>query len=229
MKDWKIVLLNGVITAVILFAGIKWLVPDAPALDSGKIEKTLAIQMERLQTRLTSMEETLSKQTPPAAVISGQRREPDETLQKVEQKLDVLLGKLTFLQQKIDTFKPGPGFGNNIPAVPGGERQPFSGGGGQGRLDWLENLSPERRNEVNMIFEEHTKRIREKLPAPTDGSPPDREAMRKVLQESKEELRETMREVLSDEEYQQFISSLPKRRPVMPGNGRPEQGLGGLR
>lgn len=33
------------IIAVVLFAGIKWLVPDTPVLNAGKIEKTFAIQM----------------------------------------------------------------------------------------------------------------------------------------------------------------------------------------
>ena len=106
MKEWKIILANGVITAVVLFAGIKWLVPDAPVLNAGKIEKTFAIQMERLQAKLDSMEQTLSKQKPPGSALSEQPGVLDDTLQKVERKLDVLLGKITFLEQKIDTVKP---------------------------------------------------------------------------------------------------------------------------
>lgn len=229
MKDWKIILANGVITALILFAGIKWLVPDVPVLDGDKIEKTLSIQIERLQAGLNSMEQALLKQAPPGSALSEQRRAPDDNLQKIEQKLDVLLGKITFLQQKIDTMKPGSGFGSNALATSGADRQSPSRMGRPGRIDWLENLSPEKRSEVDMIFEEHAKLIREKLPPSSDGSPPDREAMRQVLRESDVELRETLREVLSEEEYQQFINSLPKRRPSLPGNGGPEQGLGGLR
>ena len=118
MKDWKIILANGAITAVVLFAGIKWLVPDAPALDADKIEKTFANQMERLQTRLDSMEQTLSKQKPPGAALSEQPGGQDDNLQKMERKLGVLLGKITFLEQKIDTVKPASGFGDDMVRAP---------------------------------------------------------------------------------------------------------------
>ncbi len=95
-------------------------------------------------------------------------------------------------------------------------------------MRWLEDLSPEKRKEVDMVFEEHAKRVREKLPSPSEGLRPNREAMRQVLRESDEELRKTLREVLSEEEYQQFINSLPKR-PPLPGNEGSEQGPGGLK
>ena len=228
MKDWKIILANGAITAVVLFAGIKWLVPDAPVLNAGKIEKTFAIQMERLQAKLDSMEQTLSKQKPPGSALSGQPGGLDDNLQKVERKLDVLLGKITFLEQKIDTVKPASGFGDDRVRAPGGQAQPSSRVGARNPMRWLEDLSPEKRKEVDMVFEEHAKRVREKLPPPSEGRRPNREAMRQVLRESDEELRETLREVLSEEEYQQFMNSLPKR-PPLPGNEGSEQGPGGSR
>ena len=229
MKGWQIILVNGVVTAIVLFVGIKWLVPDAPPLlDVGKIEKALAIQMERLQTRLDSMEQTLSKQKPPGAALSEQSRVHDDNLQKVERKLDMLLGKITFLEQKIDTVKPASGFGDDMVRAPRVQPQPSSRVGAGNPMSWLEDLSPEKRKEVNMVFEEHTKRVREKLPPPSEGTPPNREAIRKALRESDEELRETLREFLSEEEYQQFMNSLPKR-PPLPGNEGSEQGPGGLR
>ena len=228
MKDWKVIVANGVITAVVLFAGIKWLVPDAPALDAVKIEKILATQMERLQTRLDSMEQTLSKQKPPGAALSEQPRVQDDNLQKVERKLDMLLGKLTFLEQKIDTVKPASGFEDDMVRAPRGQPQPSSRVGARNPVSWLEDLSPEKRKEVNMVFEEHSKRVREKLPPPSEGQRPNREAMRQAVRESDEELRETLREVLSEEEYQKFMNSLPKR-PPLPGNEGSEQGPGGLR
>jgi hypothetical protein len=229
MKDWKIIIANGVITAVILFAGIKWLVPEAPSLDVGKIEETLAIQMERLQTRLNNMEQSLSKQKTPAAALSEQRKVPDDNLQKVERKLDVLLGKVTFLEQKLDATKLASGFGSNLVSSPNGQNQLFSKMGAQNPINWVENLSPEKRNAVDMIFEEHGRGIREKLPPPSEGPPPNREAIRKIFRENDEELRERLREVLSEEEYQSFLDSLPKKRPPFPGSGGPEQGSGGLR
>ena len=228
MKDWKILLANGVVTAVVLFVGIKWLVPDAPALNTGKIEKALAIQMEGLQTRLNSMEQTLLKQALAGAALSEQPGVLDDNLQKVERKLDVLLGKVTFLEQKIDTVKPASGFGDDRISAPRGQAQPSSRVGARNPMSWLEDLSPEKRKEVNMVFEEHAKRVREKLPPPSEGRRPNREAMRQALRESDEELRETLREVLSEEEYQQFMNSLPKRPPLL-GNEGSEQGLGGLK
>jgi len=147
----------------------------------------------------------------------------------VERKLDVVLGKLTFLEQKIDTVKPASGFGSNPVAAPRREGLLPSRAGARSQMEWFENLPPEKRDEVNMIFEEHARRIREKLPPPSDGSLPNREAMRQVLRESDEELRESLREVLSEEDYQKFVNSLPKRRPPLPGSGGPERGPGGLR
>jgi len=61
----------------------------------------------------------------------------DDNLQKVERKLDMLLGKITFLEQKIDTVKPASGFGDDMVRAPRGQPQPSSRAGARKNINNL--------------------------------------------------------------------------------------------
>ena len=221
---WKSILVNALITVVVIFAGIKIFVPSTPPVDVDKIQKILTIQIKGVQARLGAIEDALSQQEGAVRPLSGQPTVTAETLQKMDRKLDVIVGKLSLMEQRIDNARAPSDSQPDFPAgVKAQGRMPARSGAGNPAA-WLDNLSEEKRSEVEAIFKENARHIREKLPAKPDGRPPDRETMRKMVEESQQELKEELKEVLSEEEYQSFLDSFPKRpqtrTPAFPEGGR---------
>jgi len=170
---WKSILVNAIITVVVIFAGIKMFVPSTPPVDVGKIQETLAIEMKGVQARLGAIEEALSQQAGAVRPLSGQTTVTAETLQKMDRKLDVIVGKLSLMEQRIDNAQGPSGSQPDFPAGAKGQRQMPARSGAGKPAAWLDNLSEEKRSEVEAVFKENARSIREKLPAEPDGRPPD--------------------------------------------------------
>jgi hypothetical protein len=204
MKAWANILVNGFVTILAVFIVIKLLVPNTPPIDVSKIQETLATQMKSVEVRLSAIEDDLSNQ-------------------KLDRKLDMIIGKLSVLEREIGDIQLASALQRSSPPpmisgqlqMPGQMRR-------QNPMGWLENLSDEKRREVELIFEEHARRIRERLPAEPDGRLPDPVSMKKIMEESDWELREELKAVLTDEEYQSFLDSHPKtilmKGPSLPGS-----------
>ena len=223
MKAWKTILVNGFVTIVAVFVAIELFVPNTPPIDVSKIQETLVNQMKGVQVKLSAIEDGLSNQQTAVSSVTGRPTVRLENLQKMDRKLDMVLEKLSLLETKIDDVQPAPPLKRSFPAAIPGQRETGGQVRGPNAVSWLDNLSEEKRSEVEMIFEENTRRIRERLPIEPDGRPPDRESMKKVMEESDRELKEELKGVLSDEEYQSFLESLPRhssmKAPAFPGSG----------
>jgi hypothetical protein len=192
MKAWTNILVNGFITVLAVFIVIKLVAPNTPPIDVSKIRETLATQMKSIEVRLSAIEDDLSNQ-------------------KQDRKLDMITGKLSVLEKKIDDVQLASALqSSSPPPMISGQLQMPAQMTGQNPMGWLGNLSDEKRREVDLIFEEHARRVRERLPVETDGSLPDPVSIKKIMDESDWELREELKAVLSDEEYQSFLDSLPK-------------------
>ncbi len=59
--------------------------------------------------------------------------------------------------------------------------------------------------------------MRENLPPPNpDGSLPDHQTILEIMKESDLQLKQELKTILTEEEYQQFLDSLPEPVPEMP-------------
>ena len=204
MKAWTSILVNGFITVLAVFIVIKLLAPNTPPIDVDKIREILATQLKSVQVRLSAIEDDLSNQ-------------------KQDRKLDMIIGKLSVLERKIDDVQLSRTLqSSSPPPMISGQSQTAIQMRRQNPMGWLENLSDEKRREVELIFEEHARRIRERLPVEPDGSLPDPVSMKKIMDESDWELKEELKAVLTNEEYQSFLDSLPKvhsiKGPSLPGS-----------
>jgi hypothetical protein len=196
MKAGISIIVNFLVTVLAVFTATKLFIPSTPTIDSAKIPETLTTQIKDIQMRLGAIEDSLSNQ-------------------KLDHKLDIIMEKLSILETRIDdiqpthTSQPRP-----LSSLAPNNLQESFRTTGQNPIGWLQNLSEEKRREVDYIFEEHAKRLRERLPLESDGRLPDRESIKKIMDESDLELKEELKAVLTDEEYQSFLDSHPKAHSI---------------
>jgi hypothetical protein len=222
MKSWQSILINGCITVVAVFVANNIFVPDAPPDKTKEIPEALNAQIKNIQLKLNAIEEGLSNQKVATNPSSGKPTKGLENLQKLDRKLDMVIGKISFLEKKIDDIQLAPASKPSYPTAIPGQREMGTQRGGANPAGWLDNISATKRSEVEVVFEENANRIREKLPPGPDGQLPDPELMQEVMEESDRELKEELKRVLSEEEYQSFLDSLPKpfsiKDPALPGS-----------
>jgi hypothetical protein len=85
---------------------------------------------------------------------------------------------------------------------------------------WLKELPQEKRVAVDEVFKEQSEILRERLAAlSAKGGAPNPIAMREIIEENNQELKDTLKDVLDKEEYQKFLYSLPElpEPPTIPG------------
>lgn len=222
MKPWQNILVNVFAVLLSVLIGVRLFSPSIPPPDIGDIQHALNSQMKDIQTALTGIQEAIQKQQ---AIIQSTTTSPTtniDGLPEINQKLDMIIGKMRLLQGQLNDFKPGPARPKFPPLTSSGG-SPMPNIGRQNPMAWIEALPDQKRQEVNQIFEDHARRIRERLPASAEGGLPDLDTMRKLRKESEWELKEDLKAILTDEEYQGFLDSHPKPQardlplPSMPG------------
>ncbi len=220
MKSWQGILINACVTALAVFVAIALFLPDAPPDKTKEIREVLGKQIDGVQLKLNAIEDEISKQEKQAPFTTTQPKPLDnsEALSKLNQKLDMVLGKLAVLENN-DRPAPGPNTFRRSSAPPMIQRQapPAFSAKGQKPSNWIDTLPDDKKREVKIIFEDHLQQLRDKLPPPDpDGKLPDRETIRSVVQESDLLLKQDLKAVLSEEEYQQFLDSHQQSRGQLP-------------
>ena len=224
MKSWQDILINGCITVLAVFVAIGAFTPDAPPDRTKEIQAALNAQVEDIQLKLNAIEDAVLKQKE-QAVITPAPSEPakkSEALPKLDQKLDMILGKLAVLENQRSRTQAPQNFGRSFrpPMVPRG-LPPALSATGKGPTIWIDSLPDDKKQEVEIIFEEHLQRMRDKLPPPgPDGRAPDRETVAGIMKENGLQLRQELKTILNEEEYQQFLDSHPgpvTQPPRLPG------------
>jgi hypothetical protein len=224
MKSWQSILISGCITILVITVAIGLFLSDAQPDKTKEILKSLDDQINEIngiQLKLTAIEEAILNQKSqvlmtPATNVSV---ENPEFAAKLNQKLDLILEKLhvfenhrSFTQQVPQTF--GSSFGPT-PKLPGQLPLSFSAKGKKPTI-WIDRLSGDKKREVEIIFEENAARLRENLPPLNpDGSMPDHQTISEIVQESDLQLKQDLKTVLTEEEYQQFLDSQPEPLPEM--------------
>ena len=221
MKSWQGILINGCITVLAVFMAVGLFLPDAPPDKTKEIPEALNAQIKDVRLKLTAIEDAILKQKEQAAITPAPS-EPTENpgaLAKLGQKLDMILGKLAVLEnqgsgaQAPQTF--GRSFGSS-PMLPGQLPTSLFAKGHNPR-SWIDNLPDDKKQEVEIILQENAIRIREKLPPPDpDGTLPDRETVTRIIKENDLLLKQELKAVLNEEEYQQFQDAHPRLRIQFP-------------
>lgn len=221
MKSWQSILINGCVTILAVFVAIGLFTPDTPPDRANEISEALTAQIKGIQLKLNSVEEAVlnaNKQilmTPPPAE-SGKTT---AAFPKLDQKLDMILGKLTVIENQRSRTQAPQNFGRSFGPPPILQRQsrPPLSATGENPTSWINRLSEDKKREVEIIFEENSAQLRENLPPPNpDGSLPDHQTILEIMKESDLQLKQELKTILTEEEYQQFLDSLPEPVPEMP-------------
>ena len=201
--DWKSIVTQSVLTAAAVMIGIRFLIPSSVGhLEA--FQKSLSIQIQLIESRLNKIENTLAIQKQGPSPASGQSALP-QGLNEISQSLHTIMESLARLESKSAISRPQQ---PPISSVTPDSKVPFMRPPmGTDPTAWIQKLPAKKRRKVEEIFKQHADILRAKLPS---GSPPNLETMRQVMEESENELRENLKAVLNDAEYQEFLNSIPK-------------------
>ncbi len=72
---------------------------------------------------------------------------------------------------------------------------------------WMSKLSEEKRKQVQQIFQERLAAMQTAIGTSPGDAPPSAEEVRTVLEESRQDLKDQLAEILSDEEYDAFVKT----------------------
>lgn len=208
MIDWKSILINGFITLIVVFVGIKLFVPDNP-LSVDEIQSSPKVRESKIETASTQQK-------------VGQIPHPDysaalaENFHALNKSLQVIADRLALIEKKIDrdTTRSTPQKLPPTPSVIQSERRAMFPE--KNPTAWIQELEDKKREEVQRIFREHASRIREGLAAASVDGRPDPTRMRQIMKESDQQLKEDLKAALSEEDYQRYLDSLPKPLSMPP-------------
>jgi hypothetical protein len=201
--NWKSLVTQSVLTAAAVLIGIRFLIPSS----AGHLEafqKSLSVQMQLIESRLNKIESTLAIQKQGSFPASGQSTLP-QGLNEISQSLHTIMESLARLENKSAISRPQQPPISSV--TPGSKVPSMRAPTGTDPTAWIQKLPKKKRSKVEEIFKQHADILRAKLPS---GPPPNPETMRQVMEESENELRENLKAVLNDAEYQEFLSSIPK-------------------
>ncbi len=220
MKSWQIILINGCITVLAVFAAVGIFLPDAPPDNTKEIQESLDAQIKDVQLKLNIIEEAILKQKKRVLVspTSGGPTKNSEALSKLERKLDMILGKLTVLENSGTETQGAQTFGRSFrPPMKPPQLPTQLSAKGENPTSWIDSLPDNKKREVEIIFEEHLQQMRNNLPPPDpDGRLPDRETITRIVKENDLLLKQELQSILNEKEYQQFLDSHPEPAILSP-------------
>ena len=221
MKSWQSTLINGCITVLSVFVAVGIFTPDAPPDKVKEIPEAFHAQIKDIKLKLNAIEDAVLKQKEQASIITvaSEPVKKAEALLKLNQKLDMILGKLSVLENKnTDPQTPrtlGRSFGP--PPMPPRHLPPSFSAKGGNPTNWINNLPDDKKREVKIIFEERLQQVRSNLPPPDpNGKLPDRETITRIVKENDLLLKQELQAILNEKEYQQFLDSHPEPTMLSP-------------
>ena len=201
--NWKSIVTQSILTAAAALIGIRLFLPSS-AGHLEALEKSLSGQIQLIEIHLNKIERALALQKQGSSSTSDQTALP-QGLNEISQNLHTIMESLARLENKsgISLSQQPP-----ISSVTPGSKVPFMRlPTGTDPTAWIHELPEERRGKVEEIFKQHADFLRARLPG---GAPFNPETMKQVMEESDNELRENLKAVLTDAEYNKFLSSIPK-------------------
>ncbi len=201
---WKSILIQTAVTLVAVLLGL-WFFDNSHNHHAGLLETP---EMEFLKDHLANIERTCAGRQQDSLGSSNQPSQP-ANIQEVIQSLRIITDTLSRLEAKIGTadrqkLPVNPFASINKGAPP--QRPSIA----NNPLGWMQGLTEEKRKNVDQIFKEQGNIMRERLPTIPGSDPPNSETLKQIIDENDQELREKLRSVLDEEEYRNFLNSVPK-------------------
>ena len=220
MKSWQGILINGCVTIIAVIVAIGIFIPDTPSDNTKEIQESLDTQVKGIQLKLSAIEAAVLKRRESISITPkpAESASNPEALSKLDQKLDMILGKLTLLENSGTETQRSQSFGRSFrPPMKPPQLPPQLSATGQSPSNWIDLLPEDKKREVEIIFEEHLQRMRNNLPPPDpDGRPPDRETVTRIVKENDLLLKQELQAILNEKEYQQFMDSHPEPAILSP-------------
>lgn len=202
---WKNILFQSSAVFIAVLISVRLFVPTGGT--SEKSDETLSAQVQLLSAQMQRIENQLNKIDNDIAgqQFSSSRTQWQARVDEMSQNLRAIKENLARLDNRSGTPRPvEPASGLTAPVGQVPVMKPSVTGD---PTAWIGKLSEEKRAKVEDIFNQHAESLREKLPQ--DG-PLDPEIMKQIMEESDRELRQNLKSSLSDQEYRDFLNSLPK-------------------
>lgn len=178
----------------------------------------LSVFPKVLQRAATDPAEQISVVVPAGARSSRVDVEVDrDLLQQIKSQLSSIEARLQVLEQRPATFPPGlPSVPAALPAVPplqlpDGSDAPWA---------WIEKLDPSKKVAVEKAFEAAAASARSRMPPP--GAVPDNSALEAAQDNLDQDLANRLRSILSPQEFEAYLASLPAALRVRIEAGKPE-------
>lgn len=208
--DWKTIVLQTLLTFVAVLVGIKFFAQD-PSNGVKAHQEAYTIHMRYLDSRLSEIEDKLAAQNIPSA----EQSEGTVNLKRINQTLAIVKERLAHLEKNLGNLS-NTDHSLEQGSLPSHSRIQDPPLPAMDPTAWIEELSEQKRNEVNEVFRKHAQTIRDSFSVGSESARPNPEQVMKVMDEADKQLHENMRSVLSEKEYQKFLNSLPKRLPMKP-------------
>ena len=185
-------------------------------------EETLSFAQRQLNERLDQLEDRLSQlkaSSAPTAQIVTQSQpvpviEPDE---KLLQQVAALSQRLDTLEkQKQKLWKATADLIRRQNALVRTQQDKTEA---EQVRDWMSNLDAEKKTQVQAVYREEMENMENAVSASSD-TPPAPEVMFRLLQESRERLKDKLKDILTEEEYHAFLQSTEEAEnlPIKPAS-----------
>jgi hypothetical protein len=207
--EWKVILFQSGAILIAVFLGMKFFGPT-PTEPNTTLQESFQASMHSLEVRLDKIVNMLSKQQqlrPSQSDLAASSINTDE----INRNLRTILATLSRLETKDNPVPPPKSSGGRplarelVPLKPPPTVNP---------VDWIQWLSEETRDQVNEIFREQASMLREKMALASEEGLPPLEKLQTIMEENNQELKNKLKSILNEEEYRNFLDSLPKPPPL---------------
>lgn len=207
---WPIFSYQVVVIVIAVFLGINFFALDTASV-SGPLQKAISTHMLGLDDRLKRIERAVSIQEKDATGLNEQSRgieKLDEiytTLHMIVERLDRQEQNFQSLEVALSRFPLNPTLKPNEPLGAGpllSEKNPPA---------WTQELPEEKQFEIDNIMMQHRAELKETFSSSfEENGPPPPERLRELMEQHELALEEKLQEILSDQEYENFLNSRPK-------------------
>jgi hypothetical protein len=230
--EWKGLLLQSGVMLIAVFVGMKFFGPMPPE-STTPLRESVQASLHTLEGRLDKILDMLAQQQQPGSRPSDRAASSLNT-EDIHRTLRTILATLSRLETK-DTPVPPPHSSPDgsplarapVPLTPPPLPLPHSSSDGSPLarapvpltpppvppMAWMQGLSEETLTQVDEIFQEHALLLREKMAVASEGGRPPLDELQTIMEETNEEVKNKLKAILNEEEYRNFLDSLPQPPP----------------
>ena len=203
--QWKALLLQSGATFIAVFLGMRFFSPTYTESNT-TLPEAFQAPLHSLEVRLDRIVNMLARQQQHGSgqVSQGVSSFNVDEIQRSLRTIMAILSQLEAKDGPVPTSKPfqrgSPSARQVMPLKPPPPVNP---------LGWMQGLPEDKRHQVDDVFQEQAVILREKMTAAaSDGFPPP-DKLHIIMQENDQEVKTKLKAILNEEEYQDFLDTLP--------------------